>query len=96
MVKYVLDCYAADYIISDGERPIRHKTNYQEYLCKYFGFRFAYCKLHIKYKLWFKIIIIILFLFSKLLLFISEKINSKQLYNVICILKQEKIRRTFL
>ena len=36
--------------INDGARSIRHETNFQEYLIKYFGFRKAYCNLKIKYR----------------------------------------------
>ena len=35
--------------ICDGERSINHETAFQNYLEKYFGFRKAYCKLHITY-----------------------------------------------
>lgn len=35
--------------ICDGERSINHETAFQDYLEKYFGFRKAYCKLHITY-----------------------------------------------
>ena len=35
--------------ISDGERSILHKTAFQDYLEKYFGFRKAYCRLFILY-----------------------------------------------
>ncbi|MBE0601872.1 MAG: hypothetical protein IH607_08780 [Firmicutes bacterium] len=36
--------------IADGERSILHETNFQEYLETYFGFRKAYCRLHILYR----------------------------------------------
>lgn len=36
--------------LNDGSRPIIHETNFQEYLEKYFGFRKAYCKLHVCYR----------------------------------------------
>lgn len=36
--------------ICDGARSINHETAFQDYLEKYFGFRKAYCKLHIKYR----------------------------------------------
>lgn len=36
--------------ICDGARNILHETKFQDYLEKYFGFRKAYCQLHIKYK----------------------------------------------
>lgn len=36
-------------ILCDGARSIRHETNFQDYLEKYFGFRRAYCVLHLAY-----------------------------------------------
>ena len=38
-----------NFYILDGARSISHETNFQDYLEKYFGFRKAYCKLHITY-----------------------------------------------
>lgn len=35
--------------ICDGARSVLHETAFQDYLEKYFGFRKAYCKLHIEY-----------------------------------------------
>lgn len=77
--------------IYDGERNIKHITNYQDYLTKYFGFRKAYCKLNIKYKPVVKIVVTILYPFRKLL----KNTNNKFLYNVYCVLYQEEIRRSF-
>lgn len=36
-------------IICDGSRSINHETHFQDYLEKYFGFRKAYCYLHVQY-----------------------------------------------
>lgn len=36
--------------LCDGERNIMHETAFQDYLEKYFGFRKAYCLLHIAYR----------------------------------------------
>ena len=36
-------------ILSDGTRSISHETRFQDYLEKYFGFRKAYCRLHVVY-----------------------------------------------
>ena len=36
--------------IHGGWRTMIHESNYQEYLMKNFGFRKAYCKLHIQYR----------------------------------------------
>ena len=35
------------YYIVDGTRAISHETHFQDYLEKYFGFRRAYCHLHV-------------------------------------------------
>lgn len=77
--------------IFDGERNIKHITNYQEYLIKYFGFRKVYCKLNIKYKPMMKLAVNILYPFRKIL----KNTNNKMLYNIYCILMQEQIRRSF-
>ncbi len=36
--------------LCDGARSIYHETAFQDYLEKYFGFRKAYCKLHVAYR----------------------------------------------
>ncbi|MBU5680968.1 hypothetical protein [Blautia sp. MSJ-9] len=51
--------------INDGSRSIRHETAFQDYLEKYFGFRKAYCKLHILYRFPLNVMVKILFPFSK-------------------------------
>ena len=96
IVKFILDTYLPEYYICDGERPLRHRTNYQEYLIKYFQFRKAYCILHIHYKTWLKIIIFIIFPLRSLLTRLSRIYSNKILYNIISILEQERIRRTFI
>ena len=53
--------------ICDGERNIQHKTAFQDYLEKYFGFRKAYCKLHIAYNPKYKHIINIAYRFRTLI-----------------------------
>ena len=54
LVKGVMDYYTEHLsnggIICDGSRSINHETHFQDYLEKYFGFRKAYCKLHLKYR----------------------------------------------
>lgn len=53
--------------ICDGARSISHETNFQDYLEKYFGFRKAYCKLHIAYNPRIKLAVKVLFPFRKIL-----------------------------
>lgn len=57
----------AGYYICDGERSLFHETNFQEYLEKYFGFRKAYCKLHIKFRPIVSFVLTILAPFKELL-----------------------------
>ena len=52
--------------ICDGARSIRHETAFQDYLEKYFGFRKAYCKLHVEYRKSFGWIIKIAYPFRKI------------------------------
>ena len=80
--------------IYDGERNLRHETNYQEYLIKYFGFRYAYCKLNVIYRSDVKWCVNILFPFRRLFKSLSSRFPM--FYNIYCVLKQEEIRRTFL
>ena len=56
-----------DYYIVDGERNILHSTAFQDYLEKYFGFRKAYCKLHLIFRKDVKMVLMFLQPFSPLL-----------------------------
>ncbi len=48
-LSHYADLLANGGIICDGERNVVHKTNFQDYLQRNFGFRRAYCDLHIAY-----------------------------------------------
>lgn len=78
--------------ICDGSRNIAHETNYQDFLVRNIGFRYAYCKLHIVYRPVVKLIVNILYPFRNVLSFFS---GNKYIYNICCILKQEKFARSF-
>ncbi|MGM9838210.1 MAG: hypothetical protein ACI30A_06965 [Paludibacteraceae bacterium] len=52
-----------DFYIVDGERNIKHQTNFFQYLIKYFEFRLAYCRLNIEYNKYILLIINILYPF---------------------------------
>lgn len=54
--------------MSNGERNILHETNYQNYLINKFGFRKAYCKLHLKYKRYVGVFVSLLYPFRTFLL----------------------------
>lgn len=46
-----------EFYICDGERSLFHETSFQDYLEKYFGFRKVFCKLHVKYRFPFSLLI---------------------------------------
>lgn len=77
--------------VNDGARSIAHSTNIQEFLIQKFGFRKAYSKINIAYRLDIKTVIWLVYplrgLVQKLKGHIFEKINI--------ILKQEEIRRSY-
>lgn len=72
-------------IVSNGSRNIRHQTNFNAYLEKYFGFRKAYAKLKIVYRFPFGIVVFLLKPFMKLF----EKTGNPFLYNIYCVLKMD-------
>lgn len=76
--------------ITNGTRNILHETAFDDYLIKYFGFRKAYCNLHIIYRSKYKPIITIAYVMRKIFrkldgIGIVHKLNG--------ILKMEEIVR---
>lgn len=90
--EYYLNKEHKDYVC-DGERNIKHETNYQTYLCRVLNFRYAYCDLHIVYNPYLSIIVKILYPFRGILKHFSSQSNF--IYNVFCVLEQERIARLF-
>lgn len=82
------DKLGSKFYINDGARAIRHETAFQDYLEKYFGFRKAYCKLNIKYRPAFALLINALYPFRN---HITDKssIGSK----MSAVLRMEELRR---
>ena len=76
--------------ICDGERSIRHKTHFQDYLEKYFGFRKAYCKLNIIYNSKFYIILKLVFPLRKIL---DRFSNNAYINNISSMCKIEELLR---
>ena len=72
-------------IISNGSRTIRHQTNFNDFLEKYFGFRKAYAKLVIVYRFPFGAIVSVLRPFMRFL----EKTKNPFLYNVYSVLRMD-------
>lgn len=79
--------------ICDGERSIRHETNYQEFLCRVLGFRFAYCKLNVVYSKLLGFCIPFLRPFYGIVQYLGNYFNF--FYNIYCILRQDRIAQTF-
>lgn len=78
-------------IICDGERSISHETKFQDYLEKYFGFRKAYCVLHVKYKPVLRPIVFILYPFRNLI----KKLDKISIVHmVVALLNMESINRS--
>lgn len=93
LVNGILEHYdkrlSKDFYIVDGERNIMHETAFQGYLERYFGFRKAYCKLHIKYRRGVGIVVKMLYPFRKWI----AKINIKGAKQIFGVLKMEEISR---
>lgn len=94
LVYYGLERYMKPGIkyILGGWRTLVHDTNYQDYLLKNFGFRKAYCKLHIQYRWWVKTVVFFLYPFRN---FVKKGSKNKLIYSLWCVLNQEEIYRTF-
>lgn len=78
-----------DFYILDGSRAIRHETQFQDYLEKYFGFRKAYCKLRVLYRFPLNIIVKMFFPFR-------HKINNESKIGnlIMSVMRMEEIRRS--
>jgi hypothetical protein len=82
MCEYFKEDLANGKYICDGERNVYHPTNFQAYLEKYFGFRKAYCRLHLRYapRTYISFIIYIFYSFRKILRYLPfnfvKKINA--------------------
>ncbi len=90
LVDYVLTKYneklkLGDVVFTNGSRSIKHETNFNAYLEKYFGFRKAYAKLRVMYRFPFGIIVNFLKPFRKIL----ERSNNPFLYCIYCVLKMD-------
>ena len=76
--------------INDGARNIQHTTAFQDYLEKYFGFRKAYCTLHIVYRPVVKIVIVMAYPFRKLL---KRFRGVRVIEKFVSLLQMEEINR---
>ena len=77
-------------IICDGARSINHETHFQDYLEKYFCFRKAYCRLHIKYNPKIEWLIKMLFPLRRVLMKLDE---IGFVHSINAVLRMEEICR---
>lgn len=89
ILEYYLNQKGYAYVCS-GSRTINHTTNAQEYKIATFGFRKAYCKLHIEYRPKIRWIVKCLFPFRNLL---KKCDGIGAVHKVSSILKMEEISR---
>lgn len=92
LCEYYLKAHRYHYIC-DGERNIKHQTNYQDFLVRVLNFRYAYCRLNIVYQVWMKVIVNILYPLRHIFAQIGK--YNPFVYNIYCVLVQEEIRRSF-
>lgn len=89
--RYMGENFSIKYI-SNGSKNISHETNYHEYLMKYFGFRKAYCRLHIRYRFPVGLAVRLLYPFRNR---IYKMDRNPMVRNAASVLKMEEINRTF-
>lgn len=63
ILDYYNDRFDGNFYINDGSRAIRHETAFQDYLEKYFEFRKAYCRLNMRYRKGFGLLVKVLYPF---------------------------------
>lgn len=76
--------------VSSGSRCINHETNVQEYKINTFGFRKAYCRLHIKYRPSVYIVVKILYYFRHIL---RQVDGNKFIHKINTVLRMEELTR---
>lgn len=90
VLEYYSDLLCNGYYICNGERNVQHETNFQKFLKENFGYRTAYCKLHVEYNPKYKWIIKILYVFRKIL---QKFDNIRIVHKINGVLKMEEIVR---
>lgn len=97
LVNYACELYndkiSEGYYLYDGERNIVHKTAFQDYLIKYFGFRKAYCKVNVIYNKKVMPFVKTACFFRKPIKWLAKITKKKVLLNITGILLLEDILR---
>ena len=88
----VIDYYLNDLkkgYLSNGSRSINHETNVQNYYEEHFGFRKAYCRLHVCYKPSFKVVVKLFYPFRGII----KKMKGNIFHQITAVLRMEEIIR---
>jgi hypothetical protein len=92
---YVMDIskdYKNGKYLTNGQRNLNHKTNFNENLCDRYGFRKVYCRLHVAYNPKIKWIVKIAYPFRKMLIKLD---NQRLFHNLNVVLKMEELVREY-
>lgn len=76
--------------LCDGARNVQHETHFQDYLEKYFGFRKAYCHLHLRYHPRIAVLVRLLFPFRSIL---RRMDGQRLIHRINGVLRMEELRR---
>ncbi|MHC4759017.1 MAG: hypothetical protein ACYTE8_10200, partial [Planctomycetota bacterium] len=94
ILDYYLNQKKMDYVL-DGSRRIHHRTNFQDYLMRVFGFTKEYSRLNVKYSAKLALGSGILYPFRKCIWAVSDKLTNDFIDNVSAVLRQEEIARDY-
>lgn len=94
-LNYYLNQRQFDYV-TDGSRSIHHRTNFQDFLIKEFGFTKECAILNVLYSPKFRPYLETLYPFRKIILYLQKVVENRFLDNVGAVLFQEQIRRSCL
>ena len=86
MLEAYNDRLESGYYICDGERALFHETQFQDYLEKYFGFRKAYSRLHVRFRFPFSLAIALLEPFRPIIAKLNGSVMKK--LNVLLLFKE--------
>lgn len=89
IVEWYVDLGRSRSYLCDGARNALHETRFQDFLIKYFGFRKAYCKLHIIYRPVVGVSVTVLFPFRNLF----KRIQNGKIKMIYSVLKMEAWKR---
>lgn len=91
MNQYYLNKKSFKYV-NIGARSLLHKTTTQNYLIQKFGFRKAYCTLHLEYRYLLRLIVNFLYKFKSFFNFFRGNFIINKIYGLLL---HEEIKRTF-